>query len=248
MKSTRIAALAVVSSLAGGLIATAAGASFNDVPNEGQLAEHITNVQEAGIATGFSDGSFRPHNALNRQQAAAWIDRSAGRSDLDFADEAEEYAPMSSSDTHRELASVEMSSPATSAGGGWVTLTGYLAAATQDQHGTGCPCAFDVHIVDSNGDDVAIGALTAPGPESDDERTSAGPAGLAPVHGIVWLPGGTTETYTLVLDLIDGDVGTVFVAGTISAQYAPMADGEPTQHGEAAPVGGAEAVSLLPHG
>ena len=247
MKSSRIAAIAVVSSLGGGLVATAAGATFNDVPTENRFAEHITSVQEAGIASGYSDGSFRPTNPLNRQQAAAWINRSTSRAALDFSDQNTEYAPVSPADPIRDLATIEMSSPATSSGGGWVVLEGAVAAATADQHGTGCPCAFNVIVLDGEGNDVAVGALTAPGPASDDERTTAGPAGIAPVHGVVWLPGGTTETYTLRLQLIDSDVGTVYVAGTLSGQYSPMAEGDPAVHGESTPADPGPA-SLLPEG
>lgn len=247
MKPTRLAALTLASALVGGLVATAAGASFNDVPNEGRYAEHITSLQQAGIAGGFPDGSFRPTNPLNRQQAAAWIDRAAPRTDLDFADQPQEWAAMSPADSVRELATVEMSSPAIGDAGGWVTLSGYVAAATRNGTGEGCPCAFDVTIYDSSHDEVAIGALTAPGPESDDERTVFGPAALAPIHGIVWLPAGQTESYTMVFELLDSDVESVLIAGTLSAQYAPMGEGDPAQHGESAPAGG-DVVSLLPRG
>lgn len=242
MKSTRITAVALAASLAGGLVATAAGAAFDDVNENGPFAEHIANVQEAGIATGFPDGTFRPTNPINRQQAATWIDRAASRTALDFADQADEHAPVSPGDPTRELATIEMSSPAAGDGGGWVTLEGYFAAATQAPTGAGCPCAFDAVVVDGSGDDVALGVLTVPGPESDDERTSAGPVGMTPISGIVWLPAGTTETYTLRVTLVDSDVGTVFIAGTLSGQYAPMADGEPTVHGES----GSDPVSLVP--
>jgi hypothetical protein len=245
-------ALALVAAgLVGGLAATAAaGPLFNDVPAEGVFAEHITNVQQAGIATGFSDGSFRPTRALNRQQAAAWIDRSAARSTLDFADQVAEHTPVNPGDPIRELATIEMTSPAVGDGGGWVILDGYVAAATQNATGLGCPCAFDVSVVDGEGNDVAIGLLTAPGPLSDDERTTAGPTGIAPVQGAVWLPAGETETYTLVVELHDADVGNVFVAGTLSGQYSPMAEGEPTVHGDLAPTdsAGSGPVSLVPEG
>ncbi len=227
MKSSRIAAIAVVSSLGGGLVATAAGATFNDVGTEGQFAEHITSVQEAGIASGYADGSFRPTNALNRQQAAAWINRAASRSALDFSDESAEQTPVTPQDPTRELASFEMSSPATSDGGGWVVFNGGVMAAAVDSHGTGCPCAFDVSVLDSEGNVVAVSVVTAPGPEADDERTWVGPAGIAPVNGVAWLPGGTSETYTLEVTLVDTDVEAVLVLGSLSGQYSPMAEGEP---------------------
>jgi hypothetical protein len=242
MKSTRIAAIAVISSLAGGLIATAAGATFNDVAENGRFAESITNVQEAGIAGGFPDGTFRPTNALNRQQAASWIDRAASRAALDFADQSGEYAPVNPGDPIRELAEIEMSSPALATGGGWVSLDGYVAAATDDATGAGCPCAFDVRVLDSSDDVVAYGLMTTPGAAEDDERADAGPVGIAPVQGVVWLPGGTAETYRLVLELHDSDVGDVLVAGTLSGSYAPMAEGDPVQLGDL----GSGAVSLDP--
>jgi hypothetical protein len=246
MKSTRIAALAVISSLVGGLVATAAGATFDDVPAEGRFAEHIARVEQAGIANGYPDGTFRPTNPLSRQQAAAWIDRSVSRSALDFSDLTSEHAPVDPADPTRQVAEIEMSSPAVSDGGGWVTLDGYVAAATADQHGTGCPCAFDLTVLNSQDDVVAVGILTAPGTESDDERTGIGPAGVAPVQGIVWLPAGATETYRLVLELKDSDVGDVLVAGVLSGSYAPMADGDPAQITE---LGSGDAVvSLLPQG
>jgi hypothetical protein len=228
MKPSRIAAIALASSLGGGLVASAAGAAFNDVPAESQFSEHITNVQEAGIATGYPDGSFRPTSPINRQQAASWVNRVASRSALDFADASGEHAPVTPGDPTRVLATVEMASPAASTGGGWVTLQGYVAAAAANPTGAGCPCAFDVEVRNSEGDVVAVSVMTVPGTESDDERTFAGPVGSAPLSGIVFLPGNTEETYSLEVTLVDTDVASVFVAGTLSATYAPMAEGEPS--------------------
>ena len=126
MKSTRIAAIALASSLAGGLVATAAGAElFDDVNPEGQFAEHITSVQEAGIASGYGDGTFRPQNKISRQQAASWINRAASRTALDFADAAGRSTPRSRRLTPlRRWPTIEVTSPATASGGGWVTLAG----------------------------------------------------------------------------------------------------------------------------
>jgi hypothetical protein len=244
MKASRIAAIALVSSLGGGLVATAAGATFNDVPTEGQFAEHIDSVQEAGIATGFNDGSFRPTNALNRQQAAAWIDRSASRTGFDLADLPSEHTPLTPADPELTLATLEMTSPATSVGGGWVNIQGFVATASADPHGEGCPCAIDIKVLNSADDVVALSALTTPGPESDDERTFAGPVGVSPVTATVFLPGGSTETYRLVVTLQDSDVQAVYALGTIAGDYAPMADGEPAQLIESA--AGQDPASLAP--
>ncbi|HYF44828.1 MAG TPA: S-layer homology domain-containing protein [Acidimicrobiales bacterium] len=229
----RITAALVAAGLIGGLGATAANATFNDVPEASPFAEHITSVQEAGIATGYADGSFRPTNALTRQQAAAWINRAVSRSSLDFSEESGEHTPVTPNDPTRAVATIEMSSPAANGGGGWVVLDGTVAAASADPGGAGCPCAFNVEVVDSDGTTVAIGALTAPGPEADDERTWVGPVGMAPVQGAVWLPGGTDESYTLEVTLVDADVESVLVAGVLSGQYTPMAEGDPDSFGAA---------------
>lgn len=160
--------------LVGGLGASAATAAFNDVPPENQFPEHITAVQESGIATGFPDGSFRPTAPINRQQAAAWIDRASSRGALDFADTASEYAPVSPADPVRQVATIDVTSPV-STGGGWVLLQGLAAAGTRNGTGAGCPCAMNVRVLDSSEHVVAIGVLTVLGPESDDERTDAEP-------------------------------------------------------------------------
>ncbi len=248
MKSTRIAAIALASSLAGGLVATAAGAElFDDVNPEGQFAEHITSVQEAGIASGYGDGTFRPQNKISRQQAASWINRAASRTALDFADAPSEHAPITPADPTQALAHIEVTSPATASGGGWVTLQGYVAAATVATDGAGCPCAVDVKVRNSDGDVVALSAMTVPGPESDDERPYGGPVGITPVTGAVFLPGGVTETYTLEVTLVDADVVSVFVAGTLSGDYAPMAaDEDPTTLLPTTSGGDAGPVSLAP--
>jgi hypothetical protein len=234
----------VAAGLIGGLGATAGAAAFNDVPTESQFAESITNVQEAGIASGFPDGTFRPTSPINRQQAAAWINRAASRSALDFSDQAGEHAPVNPNDPIRQVAEIEMTSPAVGDGGGWVSLDGTVAAATVAEDGTGCPCAFDLTVLNSQDEVVAVGVMTARGPESDDERTGLGPAEVVPVQGVVWLPAGETETYRLVVELKDSDVGNVLVAGILSGSYAPMAEGDPALISD---VGSGDAVvSLLP--
>lgn len=240
--STRWAAALAAGTLVTAGLGGAAYAAFNDVPQSSEFAEHIGNVQEAGIATGFPDGTFRPRNTLNRQQAAAWLDRATGRASLDFADQAGEHAPVNPNDPLRTLATIDVTSPADESGSGWVVLQGYVAAATVDPGGQGCPCAFNVRVRDGNGDVVALSLLTSPGPAGDDERPGAGPVGMAPLTGIVPLPGGASDTFTLEIELVDSDVGDVYVAGTLWGQYVPIAEGTPTT--ESAP--GSGPVSLVP--
>ena len=76
-RRVRTALALAAAGLVGGMGATAANAAlFPDVPTEGRFGDHVANLQEAGIATGYADGSFRPAADINRRQTAAWIDRS----------------------------------------------------------------------------------------------------------------------------------------------------------------------------
>ncbi len=49
--------------------ATAFGASFNDVSSSHENYNAIEYLKEKGIVNGFSDGTFRPENKLNRAEA-----------------------------------------------------------------------------------------------------------------------------------------------------------------------------------
>lgn len=228
MKSTRIAAVAAVASLAGGLVATAAGAAFTDVTSENGYAEHITNVQEAGIATGFDDGSFRPGESLNRGQAAAWIDRSASRVDFDQFTEGVELDVQNPTAT---VASIEMTSPAAEGGGGWVTLQGGVGGRIVG--GEDCTCRLLVLLKDSSDTVVGVSALSvAPG----------GAVTTAPVMAVEPLAAGETETYRVELQLLDTQA-VVAVGGALSAVYSPIADGDPESLRESA---GNGPVSLVP--
>jgi hypothetical protein len=104
-----------------------------------------------------------------------------------------------------------------------------------------------VQVIDGDDHVVAITAMTAPGPQMDDERP-VGPVGFAPVQGVVWLPGGATQSYRLVVTLDDVNVGDVLVGGTLSGAYTPMAEGEPAQHGQINTASEDAPVSLVPGG
>lgn len=245
-------ASAVLATLAlgGGMGIVAANADFNDVPDEAAYGEHVENVSNAGIATGFNDGSFRPGSPLTRSQAAAWLGRSGGRVGFDWhlaagpgpgtaaiqqaAAEAAAIrgeAPrevgsvggaLTPANPTRTIATVTVDSGAVSAGSGFLVLDGEVMAAAQNDTGAGCPCAMDLSILDEDGHNVGLGVLTVPGPAEDDERTGNGPTDSAALTGIVPIDGGDSKTFTLVVTLIDSDVEAVMVLGGLTATYAPF--------------------------
>jgi hypothetical protein len=236
MKSTRIAAIAAISSLAGGLLATAAGASFHDVNEASRAGEHITNVQESGIASGYADGTFRPSNALTRQAGATWIDRAATRIDADQFSDGLGALTITDGQTVT-VAEIEMSSPAAASGGGWVNISGGVGARLQSGGESSCPCQVQLLVKDSSDEIVGISAVTV---------TPDGLVSTGPVMAVAPLAGGQTETYRVELTLVDGGDAVVAVGGAVSAIYAPITDGDPEQvFDEGA---GDAVVNLVPEG
>ena len=51
---------------------------FIDIPSSSTSADAIAAVAEAGISTGFSDGTFRPDEPVSRAQVAAFLARALG--------------------------------------------------------------------------------------------------------------------------------------------------------------------------
>ncbi len=196
--------------------ASSATASFDDVPSEGHFAESITRVQEAGIATGFGDGSFRPTNALNRQQAAAWLDRSVARVGAGFNGQGQ---TLSAANPTVVISQVEMSSPASDNGSGWLTIQGAVGGVAAAPGAT-CPCMASVVVLDENDQVVGRSLLTASADPNGEAVT------IAPVYAVTPIAGGETHTYRLTVELLDPSQE-ISVAGVIYAQYAPMAEGEP---------------------
>jgi len=242
--------VASVVALAVGIGATSvANAAFNDVPSEAQYAEHVENAQNAGIATGFDDGTFRPRNALSRQQAATWLGRSAGRLDYDYhlaydaspqsqgldaMAEASTIAleggpeagsvggPLTPADPVRTVATVTMEPAGADGGDGFVLLDGEFMAAAANGTGAGCPCAIDIAVYDEDEVEVGYAMMTAPGPSEDDERDVVGSFTSATVNNVIPVTGGDARTFTAVATLSDSDVNGVVLAGSLTVTYVPF--------------------------
>jgi len=75
-RSARFAAIALSAAIAAmSSVCAFAETSFSDVSADYWAAEHIKNASEAGIIYGYTDGSFKPRNDVNRQEALAMIYR-----------------------------------------------------------------------------------------------------------------------------------------------------------------------------
>lgn len=199
--------------------ANAATASFTDVPPENRFAESVTRVQESGIATGFPDGTFRGTDDLTRQQAAAWLDRSASRVGLDINGGLPVGPTLTAAQPSATVATLEMTSPAASTGGGWVTVQGGVGGVALESGAT-CPCPIGIEVLDEDDVLVARGRLVA----------YADPTGAAfavgPIIGVTPIAGGESKTFRVVATLLD-TTDPVLVGAAVYIEYSPMVEGEP---------------------
>ena len=215
-------ALALTVCVAG---ANAATASFTDVPAENRFAESVTRVQESGIATGFPDGSFRPREPINRQQAAAWIDRSASRIALDWSGSG--HVVLNAGNPLAVLTEIEVTSPAAVGGAGWVILEGG-AGGVAVAAGDGCPCVVQLYVRDESDALLARSVLTV----IEDPTGTA--VTIAPILAIVPIEGGATHTYRVEVEITDM-TQTIGVKGPLYATYSSMAEGTPDAYESSGP-------------
>jgi hypothetical protein len=214
-------ALAVGVGVVGANVASAGFADTESSP----FAESVNRVQEAGIATGYADGTFRPREDINRQQAAAWLDRSMGRVGLDINGGLPVGPTLTAADPSAVVSTLEMSSPAVVGGSGWVTIQGGVGGVAL-QPGATCPCPVSIEVLDEDDNVVGVSRLV----------TYADPTGqafvAAPVIAVTPIAGGDTHTYRVVATLLDTS-DEVLVGAALYASYSPVADGEPAQQGGA---------------
>jgi hypothetical protein len=72
-------AIAALGSVFGGAAVVWADHQFSDVPDGHSFHDQIGAVVDAGCATGFNDGTFRPGNTPTRGQFAYWLNNCGGR-------------------------------------------------------------------------------------------------------------------------------------------------------------------------
>src|SRR5688572_16294710 len=82
----RLGALAAVSlvALVSSAIGAYAGHGFSDVPNTHPFHDEIDWMDQKGIANGFEDGTYRPADAVTRQAMAAFLQRLANASPMEW--------------------------------------------------------------------------------------------------------------------------------------------------------------------
>jgi hypothetical protein len=203
-------AIAVVAAMLGGGAVVWANHQFSDVPNAGFHGD-IEEIVEAGCASGFSDGTFRPNANATRGQFAYWMSNCGGRAEARTG--ATDFLP-DSPDLFTGLGAVSIDSPA--AGGMGQALV--IAAAT----------------VDASADGDVIWRLRenrGSGPQLLDEKNDTiyapstgtiNPASTVTLMGMVPIEAGESVQFTVDIERADG-IPLANVRVDTVAMYFPFA-------------------------
>jgi hypothetical protein len=150
-------------------VSTIAAAShdFSDVPNNNPFHDEISAIADAGITTGFVDGTYRPGADVSRGSMAAFLGRGLPRVGYD------EGSSSAATSAFQTLAEVDMERGAEVASGeaGFYVVTGTIEANTTGT--ASCPCTLNAFI---SGPDSTIegvtGVLALPNDNSGRARES----------------------------------------------------------------------------
>lgn len=208
---------AVVALVAGATGALAADA-FSDVPSSHTFHDEVGAIADAGITTGYGDGTFRPDQPVNRGAMAAFMHRGFGRVGHDESNTVLDAGESAS------LGTVTVDAGATSSGTGFVVVSGHVEASTATE--ASCPCQVLVSMDEGDGTSTHERTyLNLPGTanESGHSRIDGTAQQVYPIAA------DASETYTLSVDLMDADATSVNVSGELTAVYVPFGpDGDDT--------------------
>jgi S-layer homology domain len=216
-----IAATAMVAALVGSVAGIAfANHQFPDVPDSQPHHDNINALVNAGCATGFEDGTYRPGDPVTRGQVARQVTQCGTRI-------AEAEASGAIADDNSEL---DVGTVAIRAGGqdaahtGFIRLDGlieYVGPSTQ------CPCVITAEFRNDNtGIDTGFSRTVIP---SSEVCTPGGACGNLHIQDVV-PAGNTTAGNTYRLQVRVNTAGTnnnQEVNGHIIAEYVPFG-GDPT--------------------
>lgn len=200
---------AVATAGAGG--AAYATHQLTDVGDGHPFHDEIAQLVDAGITTGYVDGTFRPGEPLTRQAMAAFLIRGLPR--IAFASD---VVTSSTNGQPVTVVDVEITSPAAGGSGGYVVVDARTTAYALQ--GVACPCNVSLDV-----------ARTTDGEPAYAPRYSTIGAGgelgavthLADV-AVFPIEPGATERFALRAAFHDADLGDLSLNGRLLATYVPF--------------------------
>jgi hypothetical protein len=207
-----VAAVVVVLCVGGSAAVVSAGGGFTDVGAGHPFRNEILAIRNAGITTGFSDGTYRPGAPVSRGAMAAFMGRGFGRVDGD----SDGLLAVGVFPTLTTLATAEIAAGATELGGGYVLVTAQASFAVDPA--TNCPCPIAI-VVTGPGGETRLGGQTVVS-NDDTGPENIGRESLS-VTEVFPLDADEVASFTLKGATSDPD-GPVEAEGTITALYVPF--------------------------
>ena len=210
----------LVATLGAALGVGVASAAFTDTAGS-PFATEIDNIANAGCASGFPDGSYRPTEPVNRQQMAAFINRCAGR----VAHANGTTVTLNAAGGFTDLVTTTITPGGiTGATTNFLDLHGSAHAATSDDGD--CPCDMELRIVTDSGTCAVSSTRATDLVGAGDD--SAARTTFAVGHGCA-VSAGVPVTVKLQARYVDSNVSGVVALGELTAVSAPFAgDGDNT--------------------
>jgi hypothetical protein len=205
-------AVAVITALAAIALAGFSGVAYashqlSDVSDTSPFHDEIATIIDAGIASGYEDGTFRPGAPVTRQAMAAFLDRGLTRARFQIIGGAVVQAGP------QLVGEISIDAPGAETGSGFVLVT-----ATGMASGSSCPCnvAYDLVEAPAGGftDGLRGATIGVPGGSSGVAHASIAVQRLFPIDG------GAQGTYRLIA-LLDGS-GTAAIDAEMTAVYIPL--------------------------
>lgn len=187
-----------------------AGGSFADVAPEDPFYGEIEAIADAGITTGYGDGTYRPGASVSRGAMAAFMGRGFSR-----ASGASGTLTDPQDTFTYGIAGTQVTAGAASGSGGYVVVTGH---ASMNSRGPNCPCAIDVSVTD--GEETSTVQR-----QSGDEDEESGVSGVDVSAGathVFSLDAGETEYYTVRASTYTAGTDQKDVVGELTAIYVPF--------------------------
>jgi hypothetical protein len=191
--------------------------SFTDVPDTHGFHDDISAIADAGITTGYLDGTYRPSVDVTRGQMAGFMRRGFGRVASSQGNETSASALLAANGGSGTavIRSVSLDAGATGGGGGYVLVTGTVSVFTSNE--ALCPCRVSIRVDDGTNFSPEIFDNLVATPQENGWTTSA----LA-VSAVFPIAADATETYDLRLNVLDANLTTISYTSSLSAVYIPF--------------------------
>jgi hypothetical protein len=200
-----LAVVAATSAVTATATTALANHQFNDVPTGSFFHDEIAAIFDAGCASGFEGGEFRPGDPTTRGQFTFWLNNCGGRVAL-----GNNGMKVLATNAEQILGTAEMTAGALPSGGGFVVALASAQASTSDC-AVSPPCVIEFRLKKNAAIVETFSlALTEQSPDSGSMQA-------------VFPVGGGSDTTVQLAAAGNLGTNTVLADGSVTLLYVPFA-------------------------